>query len=159
MLPFLAGERSPLWNARARFVIEGATLDTEPVKVLRACLEGAALRFKAVGDAVRDAMRSSNLNADVDIIFSGGALDASPAWAQIMADCIGAPLVESKEKEASARGAALLALEAIGAINDVRDLPAERGRTLTPDPTCAETYERALERQNALYSHLYESVE
>ncbi|MDF2441643.1 MAG: gluconokinase, partial [Abditibacteriota bacterium] len=159
VLPFLAGERSPLWNARARFVIEGATLDTEPVKVLRACLEGAALRFKAVGDAVRDAMRDSGLNADVDIIFSGGALDASPAWAQIMADCIGAPLVESREKEASARGAALLALEAIGAISDVRDLPAERGRTVIPDNSCREVYERALERQNVLYSHLYEAVD
>lgn len=155
VLPFLAGERSPLWNARARLVIEGATLDTEPVKVLRACLEGAALRFKAVGDAVRDAMRASGLNADVDIIFSGGALDASPAWAQIMADCIGAPLIESREKEASARGAALLALEAIGAISDVRDLPAERGRIIMPDLACREVYDRALERQNALYSHLY----
>jgi gluconokinase len=158
VLPFLAGERSPLWNANARLVIEGATLDTEPIKVLRGCLEGASLRFKAVGDAVRNAMKNAGLNPDVEIVFSGGALDASPAWAQIMCDCLDASLTESREKEGSARGAALMALEASGIIKDVRDLPAERGRTLWPNAAHAALYEKALEQQNALYEHLYAST-
>jgi gluconokinase len=154
-LPFLAGERSPLWNARARLVVEGATLDTSPIEVLQVLLEGASLRFKAVGDALRASMRESGLNAEVPILFSGGALDASPAWAQIMADCLGAPLIESHEKEGSARGAALLALEACGVIGSIGDLPAERGRQVLPDATQSEYFTRALAKQEALYEHLY----
>lgn len=154
-LPFLAGERSPLWNARARLAIEGATLDTGPVEVLQALLEGASLRFKAVADALRASMRAANLDSEVPILFSGGALDASPSWAQIMADCLGAPLVESREKEGSARGAALLALEALGEIGSVADLPGERGRRIEPGVAQSAGFERALEKQAALYEHLY----
>ena len=155
VLPFLAGERSPLWNARARFTLEGAGLDTTPIQIGRAALEGAALRFKAVADALRGAMREAGLSPARDIIYSGGALDASPAWAQIMADCIGAPLVESHEKEASARGATLLALEALGRIGNIADLPAERGQTIVPNPTTQAHFEQTLTRQNALYEKLY----
>jgi gluconokinase len=158
VLPFLAGERSPLWNARARFTLEGAGLDTTPIHILRAALEGAALRFKAVADALRGAMREAALSPARDIIYSGGALDASPAWAQIMADCIGAPLVESREKEASARGAALLALEALGRIGNIADLPAERGQTIAPNSTLQTHFEQTLTRQNALYEKLYDAM-
>jgi gluconokinase len=42
VLPFLAGERSPLWNADARLTLEGSTLDTTPLETLRACLEASA---------------------------------------------------------------------------------------------------------------------
>jgi gluconokinase len=155
VLPFLAGERSPLWNANARLVIEGATLDTEPVKVLRACFEGASLRFKAVAESVRAAMHEADLDDKVGILFSGGALDVAPSWAQIMTDCLETPLTESTEKEGSARGAALMALEACGLIEDICDLPAERGRSLQPNQEHAAYYKRALERQNALYHQLY----
>lgn len=154
-LPFLAGERSPLWNARARLAIEGATLDTGPIEMLQAVLEGASLRFKAVADALRDSMRAAGLESEVPILYSGGALDASKSWAQIMADCLGAPLVESREKEGSARGAALLALEACGEIGSIADLPGERGREIEPDASQRPVFERALQRQHALYEHLY----
>ena len=156
-LPFLAGERSPLWNARARLAIEGANLDTEPIEMLQAVLEGASLRFKAVADALRRSMRAAGLDSQVPILFSGGALDASKSWAQIMADCLGTPLIESREKEGSARGAALLALEACGEIGSIADLPGERGREIQPDASQSEEFERALRRQNALYEHLYGS--
>lgn len=158
VLPFLAGERSPLWNAQARFGIIGATLDSGPIEVLRAALEGASLRFKALYDALHQSMRAADLAPASQIVFSGGALDASPAWTQIMADCIGAPLIESREKEASARGAALLALEAIGHIESIADLPAERGQIIVPNADLQIHYDRALQRQNALYEHLYGGV-
>lgn len=151
VLPFLAGERSPLWNANARLTIEGANLDTTPVEMLRACLEGAALRFEAVADALR---QSANLQG-LPIVSTGGALDAAPGWSQIICDALGAPLIEGGEKEASARGAALMAAEACGLLDNIRDAPFERGATLQPDMAHHRIYTRALERQNALYEELY----
>lgn len=155
VLPFLAGERSPLWDARARLVIEGASLDTDTIELLQALLEGASLRFKAVADALRASMHAAGLDSGVPILFSGGALEASATWAQIMTDCLAVPLIESREKEASARGAALLALEACQVIGSIADLPAERGRTIQPDAAQSAFFKSALQEQEALYQHLY----
>ena len=77
------------------------------------------------------------------MIASGGALLHSPAWTQIMADTLGRPVIASTEHEASCRGAALYALERIGAIpesgraagfhrRDVFTAPAIRRRLRAP---------------------------
>ena len=92
---------------------------------------------------------------DYEIVASGGALSHSATWAQIMADCLNAPLIESKENQASARGAALMALEALGALKNVADLTAERGEVLAPDAAHHAIYLTALQRQNALYEKLF----
>ncbi|HEX8550281.1 MAG TPA: gluconokinase [Abditibacteriaceae bacterium] len=155
VLPFLAGERSPLWNANARWALEGASLDTTPEEILRASLEAASLRFAAIAHLVQGAMNPCE--APREILCSGGAFSKSPAWAQISADCMGANLVESCESEASARGAALMALEACGIVENIADLPAERGAAIAFNPDTHEIYNRALERQNAFYDQLFAS--
>ena len=48
-----------------------------------------------------------------EIFVSGGALLHSPAWTQMMADALGRQVQACVEKEATSRGAALLALERI----------------------------------------------
>ena len=157
VLPFLAGERSPLWNANARMVIEGATLDTTAVKMLRAALEASSLRFAEVAEAVRSAVaeyRKEHGGANSEegeIVASGGALERSACWTQIMCDCLGVPLVESRETEASARGAALMALEASGAIGNIADIPAERGGVVQPNAAKPpQIYPRARTPKRAL---------
>ena len=167
VLPFLAGERSPLWNANARLAIEGASLDTTPTEILQACLEASALRFAAVAQllfqAVEDAESSTRSpdssgfasQTSLQIVASGGALSHSPVWTRILCDCLGVPLLMSQEAEASARGAALMALESCGIIKDVSELPAEEGETHQPDAAHHQTFVRALSRQNALYQKLY----
>ncbi len=149
VLPFLAGERAPLWNGDARFALAGASLDTEPITVMRAVLESAALRFAAIGTLLLE------LAPDAEIIFSGGVLEGIPPWQAILCDALGAPLTGSREHEASARGAALLALEHLGAVEDAAHVPFERGEHLAPDAANHQVYRRALERQNALYGKIY----
>jgi gluconokinase len=161
VLPFLAGERSPLWNANARFVLEGASLDTEPVEILRACLEATSLRFADVAQRVCAAAPHTHEHgsSSVEIVASGGALDRSTSWRQIVCDCIGAPLVQSCEAEASARGAALLALEACGIISDITELAADCGDVVQPNQEHHAVYKRALARQNALYDQIYAAAQ
>ena len=149
ILPFLAGERAPLWNGNARLALEGAGWDTAPTEIMRAVCEGVALRFAAIGRLLLE------LAPDAQIIFSGGVLEGIPPLQNILCDAIGAPLTGSREREASARGAALLALEGLGAIEDAAQVPFERGEHLAPNADNHQIYRRALERQNALYGKIY----
>jgi len=149
ILPFLAGERSPGWRGDARATIHGLRLSTRPLHILRAGMEAVAYRIALVYRQLR-----SLLPTDPDIIASGGALVNSPVWGQIMADVLGRPVTLAQTREASARGAALLALETLGFLPDVTAAPAPPGKTWRPDPRRFQRYQQAIERQVALYRQL-----
>jgi gluconokinase len=150
MLPFLSGERSTGWRADARAVIVGMSLDTTPLEVLRAGLESVAYRFCAIYDLIARAVGEPR-----EVITSGAALLRSPTWAQIICDVIGREIVASREGESSSRGAALLALEHLGAIQGLENIEAPRGRIYSPDPNRHERYQMARKRQE----HLYDTIE
>nr|MBA2296482.1 carbohydrate kinase [Actinomycetota bacterium] len=136
-LPLLGGERSPGWRVAARGSVAGLTLETEPLDLLQAALEGVAYRFAEVADLLPEVL---------DLVATGGALDANPDWGQILADVLGRP-VHRGEAEGSARGAAVLALERLG-ITVAAPLPAD---AYVPRPERLEAYRLARERQRDLY--------
>ena len=72
-------------------------------------------------------------------------------WAQIIADALGVPIGLSGEREASARGAALLTLQALGA--DIPP-PEDPVRILRPDPGRHARYREARRRQSRLYDKI-----
>ena len=149
VLPFLAGERSPGYAAEARAAILGLTLATRPIDILRAGLEAVALRFALIHEIVCAEVPEAR-----EIVATGGALLKSPAWVQIMADALGRPIVTSGEPEGSSRGAALLALEALGAVPDVACVPAALRRVYEPDPARHDRYRAAQERHRRFYREL-----
>jgi gluconokinase len=149
LLPLLGGERSPGWAADARGAIVGLSLATRRVDLVRAGLEAVALRF-----ALLARILAGTMPAPRQIVATGGALLRSPTWTQIVADALGRPVVASGEPEASSRGAALLALEGLGALASVETAPAALGTVYAPDPVRHAVYEEALTRQEALYRRL-----
>jgi len=149
VLPFWAGERSPEWHADARATITGMNLHTTPADLLRASLEAVAYTFGSVHERLLRQYPTAT-----QIIVSGGALTYDPTWTQIMADTFGLPVVTSRVFEASSRGAALLALNALGLISDLDDVPTYLGKTYTPDPENHEIYKKAQARQEALYAKM-----
>ena len=147
VLPFWGGERNPGWADDARGAIVGMRLSTSPVAILRACLEAVALRFATLDGLLQQAIADSH-----EVIATGGALLHSRVWMQIMADALGRPVLASTEAEASSRGAAILALEAIGTA-----LPNNQPSTemrFEPAAEHTETYRAAAERQQRLYDAL-----
>ena len=88
------------------------------------------------------------LPGEPDLVASGGALLGLPAWLQILADVLGKPLICSQVTEVSARGAALLALAALGVEPEMQ--PALFDRVYTPDAKRQEQYARAAGRLAAL---------
>jgi len=153
-LPFLAGERSPGWRAHARGAVAGLSLDTRPAQILRAGMEAVALRFALVHEALRGSAPGAR-----EVVASGGALLGSPAWQRILCDALGTPLTLSAEPEASCRGAALLALESLGLVRALEELPAALGSRLEPDPAAHAAYRKALDRQRAAYDKLVAPVQ
>jgi len=151
MLPYLAGERSTGWRSDARAAIAGIGVATTPMQILRASLESVALQFRMIYDIMQ-----SSIGQPKSIIASGGALLHSPAWTAMMADALSRPVVACLEPEATSRGAALLALERLGAIPNVEALPPRTGSTFDPVAEHWPVYSAELGRQRKFYSRLFE---
>jgi gluconokinase len=142
-LSLLGGERSPGWNPRATGAVAGLTFLTDPADLFQAALEGATYRLAEIADQLPE------IN---EIVATGHALLASDRWTQLCADVLGCPVTASGVKEGSARGAALHALERLGADPE----PAPLGRTYEPDSARTEVYVQARGRQRELYQRLYQ---
>jgi gluconokinase len=149
VLPFWAGERSPNWRSNARAAITGLTLSTSAADLMRAVMEAISYQFAAVYDAMRRIVPRPRA-----VIATGGRLVHTPAWIQILADTLDIPVMESTESEASSRGAALLALHALGRRPRLwRERPA-RGKLFRPRARLHRLYAGARARQARLYELL-----
>ncbi len=142
VLPHWAGERAPGWRGDRVGVIAGLRLHTTALEITRAALEAVALRLALVYDLLAPCA-----GPEPTIVASGGALARSRVWAQITADALGQPIRWSPESEATSRGAALLALEALGVLPDLTTARQELGETFVPDRARHARYRDALERQ------------
>lgn len=149
VLPFFSGERSTGWADYARAAIVGLSLDTKPLEILRATLEAISYRFAEIYEQLSREITSINR-----IIASGGALLGSEVWMQMMSDVIGRTVIASAAGEASSRGAAILALHALGHIRELKDLPAPLGKVFEPDLRNHDLYNRGRRRQQVLYERL-----
>ncbi len=144
-LPLLAGERGPGWADLANGTVAGLSMSSSPEGILRAAMEAVAYRFAIIAGILEDA-----IPGEKQVVASGGGLLNSPTWTGIMADVLGKPVTVSGIKEASSRGAALIALEALGG-PEVEEAGAPLGETYEPDPGRHEIYREAIERQRRLY--------
>ena len=82
----------------------------------------------------------------------------SSVWAQIVSDVMHQPIAVADIPEATARGAALLAFEALGVDKDINEIPVVIERTYYPDSERHEIYRSALERHQKLYQKLVEDA-
>jgi len=151
ILPLFAGERSTGWRVDARAAITGLAVSTTPIEILHSALESVALRFRNVYE-----LMTPSLRVPEEVIASGGALLRSPSWTQMMADVLCHTVIPCLEPEATSRGAALVALEHIGAIRDIGDPAPKLGDEIRPDESKKEVYLAALKKQRWLSSKLFE---
>lgn len=147
-LPYLAGERSPIWDPDARGVLAGLTLAHTRGHIARAILEASALAIRHVAAPM--------LEAGVRVIemrVCGGPA-RSAFWNQVKADITGFRVAVPAVLETAVLGSAILAAVGVGA---QRDLPAAiRAMTsieqrLEPRRELAATYDRLFDAYRALY--------
>lgn len=113
-LPYMMGERSPLWDTNARGVFFGLSLTTRRKAMLRAILEGVAFALRHNMDV---AIRAG---AEVREVRCVGGCSRSDVWNQIKADVLGRPFLLPRHPIGAAFGDAILAGMGAGVFPDIR---------------------------------------
>ena len=147
-LPYLAGERSPLWDPEARGVLAGLTLAHGRAQVTRAILEAAALAIRHVSAP----MLSAGVRVGTMRVCGGPA--HSSTWNRIKADVTGFDVAVPRVLETTVVGAAIVAAVAIGIQPDlpsaIRAMTSLDGR-MAPDPSTRAAYDEAYRRYVELW--------
>ena len=144
LLPYFAGERTPIFDPDARGIIAGLTTDHGVGEIYRAALEG-------IGYGVRhnlEAMREAG-GPHPRLVAVGGGTQGG-LWTQIVSDATGIAQDIPTETIGAALGDAMLAGLAVGATTDVSAWNPI-AETLSPDPERAELYEGYYRRYRELY--------
>lgn len=148
-LPYLQGERTPIWDADARGAFVGMTLRHGRGHLWRAVLEGIALGFVDCQAVLAD---EGVVLRDVVAANGGGK---SALFRQILCDALGVPLSYTPESGGTVAGAAMLAGLGTGAIAS-GDLRAWRGSSVRHEPDLAQhrRYRELLDVRRAAYAGL-----
>lgn len=147
-LPYLAGERSPLWDPLATGVFAGLTLSHGRGHLARAIVEASALAIRHVAAPMLAA------GVTVTAMRACGGPARSGFWNQVKADVTGFPVLVPAVLETAVLGSAMLGAVAVGARPDLRAAIAAMTRIerrLEPRPEHAATYERLFAAYLALY--------
>ncbi|MGI8424905.1 MAG: xylulokinase [Chloroflexota bacterium] len=155
-LPYLQGERAPLWDPRARGAFFGLSTDHGPHHLVRAVLEGVACSVRHVLSAAEVASSST---AEEVRVAGGGARFAE--WNRIKASITGRTFRPCRTSENGVLGAAMLAALGVGVFPDARaagDAMVQVEETVRPEPALREGYERLYERYVALWPRVSDLV-
>ena len=150
-LPYLAGERTPLWDERASGVFFGLADRHTRAHLARAVFEAVAYQLRHVVDTMRGA------GASLDELRITGGQARVRLWHRIKADVLGAPVVVPKIAEGALLGEAMLAAQAAGRMSDPATAAArflKDAARFEPDASNAPAYERAYRTYRELYPRL-----
>ena len=145
-LPHLAGERAPLWDAKARGAFIGLTRAHQPQHGLRAVMEGVAFHLRTIQMVLEQQGALAYVKA------AGGQMAVEP-WNQIRADILGVPFWIANDLQVGCRGAGMLASELAGV--DPQQLHCG-WRVVEPDPDRHARYEEFFAVYQTLYPRLQE---
>ena len=151
-LPYMAGERSPIWNPHAKGVFYGLDFSKTKGHMVRACMEGVALSLRHNLEIAQEA------GAQAEVLRAMGGSANSLLWTQIKADVTGKPIVVPSSDTATTLGAAILAGVGIGFYESYEEavaLTVKETRRHEPNPENKEIYDKTYET----YLELYRSLE
>lgn len=136
-VPALSGLGTPVWDHGARGTLVGITRGTTRAHVVRAVLEGVAMRSAQLLEAAE-----ADTGLRVDVLRVDGGMSANRVVLQALADATQRPVERSQHREATGIGAGLLAGVAAGAWSDLTAATAERSPAQVFEPAGALDRER-----------------
>ena len=107
-LPYLAGERAPIWDPHARGVFLGLHLGTGPAELARAVAEGVCFAIQDVITVIND------LGGDVSELRVTGGPGESTFLNQLKADISGCPVLRPTNLNAELLGLGVIGAAALG---------------------------------------------
>ena len=150
-LPYMAGERSPIWNPDACGVFFGLNFGINRAQMIRACMEGVAYALRHNLETAAEA------GARAGVLRAMGGSANSRIWTQIKADVTGCGIEVPGSDTATTLGAAILAGVGTGVWKDFEEAARQTirvKRTVEPDPGKRDVYDRGYETYRQLYEHL-----
>jgi xylulokinase len=151
-LPYLRGERAPVWDSAARGAFVGLTDRHTRAHCARAVYEGVAF---AVGDVLEHSLTAAEIRPEALRVSGGGARSAF--WNQIKADVTGLTVQQMAVSDAACLGAATLAAVGTGTFDGLSDAAAAMthpAATFEPQAAHAATYQTLFSLWRGLYPAL-----
>lgn len=149
-LPYLLGERAPMWDAAAKGVLFGLTHQHTKADIARATVEGICFAMCDVLQAIEQ------VNGTITTIYASGGFAKSQFWLQMMSDVLGKEIRVNNSADASATGAAIIGLYALGYIKNLDESKKlfSVQQTFTPDASTRNTYHSLFRIFQSLYPKL-----
>jgi xylulokinase len=155
VLPYFAGERTPIWDTQARGCILGLTLSHSRAHVYRALLEGTAYSVRHNLEVM------AQTGTEVKRLISTGGGVRSALWTQIMSDVTGRPQEVADVPYGSPYGSAYMAGYGVGLFPDLRSLHqkwVKIARRVEPNPRLKPLYDQYYEVYRQTYEHVKENM-
>lgn len=152
-LPYMLGERSPVWDPYARGVFFGISLHTTRKDFNRAIMEGCGYGLRQLAEI---AGRVTGKHIGEFVSIGGGA--KSEVWAQIKADIMGVNIKVLDLNDMAPIGAALLAGVGAGCFADVYEASAKVERKVCREVTASHSNDDVYERGYRVYTELYPRI-
>lgn len=153
-LPYLLGERAPIWNANARGSYFGINIKHEKQHFVRATIEGILYEVYSIGRILGE-------HRKIDALTVNGSFASLPLFAQMIADIFNKPVNTGTNPDSIARGAYLLSAIDLGIYKNIDhaarsiDLPV----SFKPQLHNHVTYQKYFPIFDRLSSKLYDEFE
>ena len=150
-LPYMAGERTPLWDPEAKGVFYGLDFSKTRGHLIRAGMEGVAYSLKHNLEVAEQA------GAGVDCLYATGGAANSFLWTQIKADVTGKTIVVPSSDTATTWGAAMLGGVGVGLFDSYEQAVAGSVRHVRrhePNAENASVYAEQYETYRKIYPAL-----
>lgn len=153
-LPYLSGERAPIWDPDAKGVFSGLTLSSGRAEILRAVAEGVCLAMYDVIEVMEELGGSVS-----DLRITGGPSE-SAFLNQLKADVTGRPVTVPELGDAELMGAMVIGRTSLGDYPSFAEAArnlVRMGRRYEPDISKRTLYDGYLEQYRNTYRNLKES--
>ena len=157
-LPYLLGERTPVWDANARGVFLGLSLTTGRAEAARAVLEGVACAWRQMLELLEKEFSFR----PAEIVTAGGG-STNHLWNQIKATMLDRPLIVLDFNDVGSLGACLTAGLGSGVLKTPQQAfeltaPLRNSHLVEPVTEWKDALDSAYDRYNQLYpavKHLF----
>jgi gluconokinase len=145
-LPYLLGERAPIWNADAKGIFFGLTIEHTKAHFIRAAMEGVTYALYSIGKILTEKI-------EIAEIYAGGGFAQNECWLQMLADIFNKQIFITASIESSALGAVITGMEAL----NIKPLNTKRPSLIFyPDPVKHNMYMQGFKKFERVYTLLKE---
>ena len=141
LLPYILGERAPLWNPNARGVYFGLDIKHTTAHLVRAAMESVIYNVYTIGKVLME-------QSGVQTIYASGGFTESNLWVQMLADIFNLQVIVSAAEESAALGAVIIGIDALK-LPPTINLSTEN--IFTPDAANHEIYKKQCAKVERLY--------